>query len=176
MKTIVRAALVALLATSSVVASQSSGAAGVATYEPSRRKGLGGVFDFAVAKIERIFDRGQMSELISAFIDKCDAAFAIMLRSFKDMSLSYAELHDKEAGRLKRFDDEFRDVTKLRGAIDRRCLYASAGDERSLCVEKGMEVNAKVKALQASRARSAAASKHFEEMIAWCASYKNWFC
>ena len=65
---------------------------------------------------------------------------------------------------------------KLRAQIDRRCLYATAGDERSLCVDKGIEINRKVKGLQARRAKAANAVERYDRMIAWCASYKNWFC
>ena len=74
------------------------------------------------------------------------------------------------------FDGEFKAVTKLRAQIDRRCLYATAGDERSLCVDKGIEINRKVKGLRARRAKAASAVERYDRMIAWCASYKNWFC
>ena len=52
----------------------------------------------------------------------------------------------------------------------------TAGDERSLCVDKGIEINRKVKGLQARRAKAASAVERYDRMIAWCASYKNWFC
>ena len=89
---------------------------------------------------------------------------------------SYESLRDVESERLKVFDGEFKAVTKLRAQIDRRCLYASAGDERSLCVDKGIEINRKMKGLQARRAKAASAVERYDRMIAWCASYKNWFC
>ena len=89
---------------------------------------------------------------------------------------SYESLRDVESERLKVFDGEFKAVTKLRAHIDRRCLYATAGDERSLCVDKGIEINRKVKGLQARRAKAASAVERYDRMIAWCASYKNWFC
>ena len=92
------------------------------------------------------------------------------------MMFSYESLRDVESERLKVFDGEFKAVTKLRAQIDRRCLYASAGDERSLCVDKGIEINRKVKGLQARRAKAANAVERYDRMIAWCASYKNWFC
>ena len=88
----------------------------------------------------------------------------------------YESLRDVESERLKVFDGEFKAVTKLRAQIDRRCLYATAGDERSLCVDKGIEINRKVKGLQARRAKAANAVERYDRMIAWCASYKNWFC
>ena len=88
----------------------------------------------------------------------------------------YESLRDVESERLKVFDGEFKAVTKLRAQIDRRCLYASAGDERSLCVDKGIEINRKVKGLQVRRAKAANAVERYDRMIAWCASYKNWFC
>mmetsp|Transcript_11909 Transcript_11909/g.35504 ORF Transcript_11909/g.35504 Transcript_11909/m.35504 type:complete len:186 (-) Transcript_11909:95-652(-) len=151
-------------------------ASDVAAYEPKRRKGLGRVLDWSIAKLERVFDGGAVMDLISALFAKADEVFALMIRSFKEMAFSYADLRDAEAGRLERFDDEFRGVAKLRNAIDRRCLYASAGDERSLCVEKGAEINAKVKGLQWQRTKAARAVERYEGMMEWCASYKNWFC
>ena len=91
--------------------------------------------------------------MISTQVDKAEDVLAILLRSFKDMSLSYTTLRDGESERLRRFDDEFKNVAKLRRAIDRRCLRARDGDERSLCVEKGVDVNKTVKDLQKRRAR-----------------------
>ena len=99
-----------------------------------------------------------------------------MYRSAQEMMFSYESLRDVESERLKVFDGEFKAVTKLRAQIDRRCLYASAGEERSLCVDKGIEINRKVKGLQARRAKAANAVERYDRMIAWCASYKNWFC
>ena len=124
----------------------------------------------------RAFDRAVVSDLISTFLGKCDDVLAILYRSAQEMMFSYEALRDVESERLKVFDGEFKAVTKLRAQIDRRCLYASAGDERSLCVDKGIEINRKVKGLQARRAKAASAVERYDRMIAWCASYKNWFC
>ena len=147
--------------------------AGVVAYVPQTpSRGLGRVLDWGLAKI----DRAVVSDLISTFLTKCDDVLAIMYRSAQEMMFSYESLRDVESERLKVFDGEFKAVTKLRAQIDRRCLYASAGDERSLCVDKGIEINRKVKGLQARRAKAASAVERYDRMIAWCASYKNWFC
>ena len=151
--------------------------AGVVAYVPQKpSRGLGAVLDWGLAKIERAFDRAVVSDLISTFLGKCDDVLAILYRSAQEMMFSYESLRDVESERLKVFDGEFKAVTKLRAQIDRRCLYASAGDERSLCVDKGIEINRKVKGLQARRAKAASAVERYDRMIAWCASYKNWFC
>ena len=47
-----------------------------------------------------------------------------------------------------------------------RCLYATAGDERSLCVDKGIEINRKVKGLQARRAKAASAVERLHGKLA----------
>ena len=174
-------ALVAIVLLSSTELSPRSCAlaapAGVVAYVPQKpSRGLGAVLDWGLAKIERAFDRAVVSDLISTFLGKCDDVLAILYRSAQEMMFSYESLRDVESERLKVFDGEFKAVTKLRAQIDRRCLYASAGDERSLCVDKGIEINRKVKGLQARRAKAASAVERYDRMIAWCASYKNWFC
>jgi hypothetical protein len=149
----------------------------VATYQPSRpRKGLGRVLDWGLAKIERAFDHAVVADLISTFLERCDGMLVIMFRSAQELLFSYTSLRDVEAERLSVFDGEFKAVTKLRAAIDRRCLYASAGEERSLCVDKGIEINRKVKNLRARRRYAVDGVARYERMIAWCASYGNWLC
>ena len=151
--------------------------AGVVAYVPQKpSRGLGAVLDWGLAKIERAFDRAVVSDLISTFLGKCDDVLAILYRSAQEMMFSYEALRDVESERLKVFDGEFKAVTKLRAQIARRCLYAAAGEERSLCVDKGIEINRKVKGLRARRAKAASAVERYDRMIAWCASYKNWFC
>ena len=172
--------LVAILLSSTELSPRScalAAPAGVVAYVPQNpSRGLGAVLDWGLAKIERAFDRAVVSDLISTFLGKCDEVLAIMYRSAQEMMFSYESLRDVESERLKVFDGEFKAVTKLRAQIDRRCLYATAGDERSLCVDKGIEINRKVKGLQARRAKAASAVERYDRMIAWCASYKNWFC
>ena len=147
----------------------------VAQYQPTRKKGaLGRMFDWGLAKLEN--DGVLVSELVTAFLVRCERIVSMMIRSFADMALSYGELHEKELERLEQFDKEFRDLAKLRHKIDRRCLYSGRQEERSLCIEKGVEVNDKIRELRSQRSASADAIERYRGMLVWCASYKNWFC
>eukprot|EP00804_Cyclotella_cryptica_P000490 CCRYP_018514-RA/>CCRYP_018514-RA protein AED:0.36 eAED:0.36 QI:0/-1/0/1/-1/1/1/0/118 len=117
-----------------------------------------------------------VSDLFSAFVTKCDKILHMMVHSFKDMTLSYTDLHRNEVQRLKQFDQEFKELLKFRNKIDRKCLYATTVDDRSVCVEKGISVNSKIQDLRSRRFKSVKSIDRYEKMIAWCASYKNWFC
>lgn len=89
---------------------------------------------------------------------------------------SYEELHEKEVGRLVRFDTEFRELVKLRNRIDRKCLYSSSVEDRSLCVENGIGIHDKIQGLRSQRSKCSDSIERYEEMMEWCASYSNWFC
>jgi len=92
------------------------------------------------------------------------------------MPLSYNELHEKEMERLGQFDGDFKDLVKLRHKIDRKCLYSSDVEERSLCIEKGIEIHDKIQDLRSQRSKTTDAIGRYDDMIEWCASYNNWFC
>ena len=148
-----------------------------AKYQPAVKKsGMGRVLDWGLAKLEAVRDSVSVPDLIAAFVNKCEHALALMVRSFGDVTLSYDQLLEREAGRLAEFEEEFRDLLKLRNRIDRKCLYASKSKERTVCVERGIEVHESIGELRAKRAKSLDAMERYEEMIEWCASYKNWFC
>jgi hypothetical protein len=152
-------------------------ASSVAEYQPAtKKKGLGRLYDWGLAKVEKLYDGVKVSDLISAFVTKFDHILHIMVHSFKDMTLSYTELHQKEVARLEQFDKEFKDLVKLRNKIDRKCLYSNNVDDRSACVERGIDVNSKIQDLRSQRVKSENSIKWYCEMIDWCASYKNWFC
>lgn len=134
------------------------------------------MLDWGLAKLENIVDGVLVADLITAFITKCDDIFAIMIHSFKEMTLSYDELHEKEMERLGHFDKEFRDLVQLRQRIDRKCLYSSDMDDRSICIDKGIQIHQKIQSLRGQREKSAHSIERYQDMIDWCASYKNWFC
>ena len=149
----------------------------VAEYKPIKKQhGLKRVINWGLAKIENLYDGILVSDLISAFITAADHIFAIMIHSFKELTLSYEELHTKEAERLGQFDTEFKHLVKLRNKIDRKCLYASNVEERSLCIDKGMEIQDRIQTLRSQRSKSEEAVGRYKEMIGWCESYNNWFC
>ncbi|KAL7530882.1 hypothetical protein ACHAWF_003545 [Thalassiosira exigua] len=149
----------------------------VAAYEPSRKKkGLGRVLDWGLAKLEGVYDHVLVSDLITAFVAKCDNILAMMVHSVREMTMSYDELHEKEVTRLREFDEEFRDLVKLRNRIDRKCLYSRSVEDRSLCVEKGMDIQDKIRGLRSQRSKSESAIERYKDMIEWCASYNNWLC
>ena len=138
---------------------------------------LGRIFDWGLAKVESVFDGQVVMELFSAFLSKCDEMFMLMIHSFKEIFMSYGQLHEKEQQRLIEFDKDFTDLVKLRQKIDRRCLLSSSNEEdRSLCVEKGIDIKNKIQALRKQRTKSSNAIERYESWMAWCASYKNWFC
>ena len=77
--------------------------------------------------------------------------------------------------RLTQFDTEFADLVKLRNKIERKCLVGST-EERSLCVNKEIEIHEQIQDLRSRRLRSIANVERYKEMMEWCASYSNWFC
>ena len=137
---------------------------------------LGRILDWGLAKVESVFDGQVVMELFSVFLSKCDHMFTLMIHSFKEMFMSYNTLHEKEVQRLAEFDEDFTDLIKLRQKIDRRCLLSANEEERSLCVEKGIDIRDKIMALRKKRTKSSDAIERYESWISWCASYKNWFC
>jgi len=137
---------------------------------------LGRILDWGLAKVESVFDGQVVMELFSAFLSKCDEMFMLMIHSFKEIFMSYDQLHEKEVQRLAEFDKDFNDLKKLRQKIDRRCLLSSNEEDRSLCVEKGIDIKNKIQALRKQRTKSSNAIERYESWMAWCASYKNWFC
>jgi hypothetical protein len=149
----------------------------VVEYQPNEKKnGLGKIFDWGLAKVEQLYDGVKVSDLLSAFVTKCDHLIHIMVHSLNDMTLSYTDLHQKEVERLKRFDVEFKDLVKLRNKIDRKCMYATNVDDRSACVDKGININAKIIDLKNRRLKSIKTIDWYKGQIEWCASYNNWFC
>lgn len=149
----------------------------VVEYQPIKKKrGLGSVFDWGLAKIENIYDGILVSDLITAFFEGVDHIFGLMIHSFREMKLSYDELHKKEVERLGQFDKEFRELKKLRNKIDRKCLYTGNVEDRSLCIDKGIEIHDKIQDLRSQRMKSEKSIERYKEMIGWCASYNNWFC
>jgi hypothetical protein len=137
---------------------------------------LGRILDWGLAKVESVFDGQVVMELFSAFLSKCDEMFMLMIHSFKEIFMSYGQLHEKEVQRLAEFDKDFNELVKLRQKIDRRCLLSSNEEDRSLCVEKGIDIKNKIQALRKQRTKSSNAIGRYESWMAWCASYKNWFC
>mmetsp|Transcript_34233 Transcript_34233/g.72078 ORF Transcript_34233/g.72078 Transcript_34233/m.72078 type:complete len:194 (+) Transcript_34233:308-889(+) len=150
----------------------------LAEYQPAKKKGgIGRVLDWGLAKLEHAYDGGLLvSDLIAAFITKCDHIIAIMIHSFRDMTLSYEELHEKEKEHLQQFDQEFRGLVKLRNKIDRKCLYSKSADDRSLCIDRGIEIHEKIQELRSQRLKSEGAIERYKGMIDWCGGYNNWFC
>ena len=140
------------------------------------KSGLGLILDWGLAKVESVFDGQLMNELFSAFLFKCEHMFTLMINSFADMFMSYSVLHERETKRLAVFDSEFSDLVKLRQKIDRRCLLSANKEERTLCVEKGVDIKNKLLALRTQRSKSSNAVERYEGWVKWCASYKNWFC
>ena len=153
--------------------------AGSCQINEQKRGSIGRVFDWGLAKLENILNDGILiSDLISAFITKCDHMFAIMIHSLRDMFVSYETLRNKEIERLSQFDVEFKDLVKLRHKIERKCLYSNnlSPDDQSLCVDRGVEIRDKIQKLRSQRTKSAESIKRYENMQEWCASYSNWFC
>ena len=151
----------------------------VAEYQPSKKKvWIGRVLDWGLAKVENAFDAKLVSDLISAFIVKCDHLFTIMVHSLKEIFIPYGRLHETEVERLDQFDKEFSDLVNLRNKIDRKCLYSTGVEDRSLCVDKGIEIHDKIRKLRTRRDNSAAAIVRYEGWIDWCGVNKNWswFC
>ena len=167
---------------SSPISSQSSQtfsfayASDVAEYQPSNKSTLSRVFDWGLAKVENIYDGKLVKDLIATFILKCDHIVTIMFHSFRELTLSYNDLHTKEVERLDQFDVEFRDLVKLRNKIDRKCLYSTSVEDRALCIDNGMDIHNKINDLRIQRTKSEGNVERYKGMIEWCASYNNWFC
>ena len=113
----------------------------VAQYQPPSNNKLTQLYSWGLAKVETLYDTTQISDLITKFFKSANNIVSIMFHSFKDMTLSYTELHTQETQKLSKFDSEFNGLIKLRNKIDRKCLYASNVDERSICIEKGMDIH-----------------------------------
>lgn len=145
----------------------------VAEYNKS---GLGLMLDWGLAKWESVFDGQVMNELFSAFLAKAEHMFTLMIHSFGDMFKSYSALQEREVERLAQFDSEFSDLVKMRQKIDRRCLLSANEEERSVCVDKGVDIKNKIQALRSQRSKSSNAIERYESWVTWCASYKNWIC
>ena len=140
------------------------------------KTGLSYMLSWGIAKFESAFDGQLMNELFSAFLLKCERMFTLMIHSFTDMFMSYDKLYEREVQRLDQFDAAFRELVKLRQKIERRCLVAASEDERTLCVDQGIEVKDKLHALRGQRSKSFDAVGRYERWMTWCSSYKNWFC
>eukprot|EP00571_Detonula_confervacea_P011683 CAMPEP_0172313590 /NCGR_PEP_ID=MMETSP1058-20130122/20543_1 /TAXON_ID=83371 /ORGANISM="Detonula confervacea, Strain CCMP 353" /LENGTH=183 /DNA_ID=CAMNT_0013027267 /DNA_START=46 /DNA_END=594 /DNA_ORIENTATION=+ len=140
----------------------------VAEYQPIKKKvGIGRVLEWGLAKLENVYDGVLVADLITAFVTKCDHIVAIMIHSFKEMTLPYDELHEKEVERLGQFDNEFRDLVKLRNKIDRKCLYSKNVEDRSLCIDKGIEIQDKIQDLRIKRLTSAGSIERYHDMVIW---------
>ena len=148
----------------------------VAQYQPPSNNKLSQLYSWGLAKVETLYDTSQISDLITKFFKSANNIVSIMFHSFKDMTLSYTELHTKETQKLSKFDSEFNNLIKLRNKIDRKCLYASNVDERSICVEKGMDIHNKISDLRSQRSLSEESLERYSNMIEWCKGYGNWFC
>ena len=139
--------------------------------------GLGRIVDWGLSKIDNAVHGGvRVSDLIAAFAEKCDAVLSAMVASVVEMSMPYERLRDAERGRLARFDADFKNLVEMRNRIERRCLRAGAPEDRSACVDGGVEVRERILDLRGRRAKSADAIVRYDGMIQWCASYNNWFC
>jgi hypothetical protein len=144
---------------------------------PKKKLNIGNVVNWGLAKIETVFNGNiDISELVTKFINKCDHIYTIMMRSFVELTMTYTQLQTKEITRLHEFDIEFKDLVKLRNKIDRRCLHPKDEIDRSVCVDRGVEIQDKIRNLRDRRSRSANAIERYNSMIDWCASYDNWFC
>lgn len=166
-------------AKTSTTCNEDGAGAGSCQINEQKRTTIGRVLNWGLAKIENIMNDGILiSDLISAFITKCDHMFAIMIHSLRDMFVSYETLRTKEIERLSQFDVEFKDLVKLRHKIERKCLYSNNlnPEDRTLCVERGVEIRDKIQKLRSQRSKSADSIKRYEDMQEWCASYNNWFC
>lgn len=148
----------------------------VAQYQPPSNNKLTQLYSWGLAKVETLYDTTQISDLITKFFKSANKVVSIMFHSFKDMTLSYTELHTKETQKLSKFDSEFNNLIKLRNKIDRKCLYASNPDERSICIEKGMDIHNKINDLRSQRSLSEESIERYGNMIEWCKGYGNWFC
>ena len=177
-------------ATAAATAAEDGGGSEVAMigFRPNEKRGLlgggggglGRIVDWGLAKLENVVRGGgdvrSVSDLMAAFAIKCDAILSIMVRSMIEISMPYETLRDAEAERLVRFDVDFKDLVELRNKIERRCLRARTPEDRSVCVDRGVEIRERIYDLRDRRAKSADAIVRYEGMIEWCASYNNWFC
>jgi hypothetical protein len=150
----------------------------VVEYPREEKRGLGrAVVDWGLSKIDKVLHGDvRVSELISAFVAKCDHLVSIMVHSLLELFVPYAELHKREKSKTEKFDVEFKELIRLKNRIERGCLRVNDEDERSLCVNRGMEIRDRTIDLRNRRTKSANAISRYEGMIEWCASYDNWFC
>lgn len=140
-------------------------------------KGFKKIIRWGLAKVEKVFDRQMVTEMITSFLQKCEGIIEMMMTNLKEvLTMSYKELRDKEKQRITDFDVEFSELVQLRNKIERRCLYPSNKDDRSLCVENEMEIQEKIQDLRKRREKAGKALESYEAWIEWCASYNNWFC
>lgn len=140
---------------------------------------LGRFVDWGLARLEDAIRGGDVrsvSDLIAAFAIKCDAILSTMVRSMIEVAMPYEKLRNDEAGRLARFDVDFKDLVALRNKIERRCLRVRTPEDRSVCIDRGVEIRDRIYELRDRRAKSADAIVRYDGMIEWCASYNNWFC
>ena len=97
-----------------------------------------------------------------------------MMHSFKDMILPYTTLYKKELERLDEFDGEFKDLVKLRNKIERKCMYSTNVEDRSVCVDQGIDINSKILDLKKRRLRSIQAIDRYEGQVSLsCNSFKQ---
>ena len=137
------------------------------------------MLNWGLARVENIYDGKlfNIKDLIQTFIIKCDHIVTLMLHSWiPSLTSSYDELHMKEVNNLQKFDVEFRDLIKLRNKIDRKCLYSSSQDDRSVCVANGMDIHNKIVDLKKERIKSEKLVDRYARMMEWCKDYNNWFC
>lgn len=151
----------------------------VVTYD-AKPKGLKRFIQWSLVKLETMRDGDLVSDLIAKFINGYDGIIEMMISSFggwwSESTTSYEDLRDKEQRVLKDFDEEFSQLVSLRNKIQRRCLYPSSGDDRSLCIEKEMDIHSKIHDLRSRRANASMALEKYKDWISWCASYNNWIC
>mmetsp|Transcript_4992 Transcript_4992/g.7824 ORF Transcript_4992/g.7824 Transcript_4992/m.7824 type:complete len:188 (+) Transcript_4992:114-677(+) len=161
----------------SFVGVSANASGGIDAVVPSEAKGFKKIVQWGLAKVEKAFDRKVVSEMISSFLQRCDSIIKMMITNFTEsMTMSYKELRDREEKRIADFDVEFKELVNLRNKIERRCLYPSTGDDRSLCVGKGIEIKDKITDLRKRREKATNALEKYESAILWCKSYNNWFC
>lgn len=157
-------------------------ASDVAHYQSStsqkKKNKLSHILNWGLAKVENIYDgKFNVKDLIQTFIMKCDHIVTFMLHSWiPSLTQSYTKLHTKEVNNLQKFDEEFRDLIKLRNKIDRKCLYSSSTDDRSICVANGMDIHNKIADLKKERIKSERLIDRYDKMMDWCKDYGNWFC
>jgi len=167
---------------SSTISPSFAYASDVAHYQSStsqkKKNKLSHILNWGLAKVENLYEgKFNVKDLIQTFIMKCDHIVTFMLHSWiPSLTQSYTKLHTKEVNNLQKFDSEFRDLIKLRNKIDRKCLYSSSTDDRSVCVANGMDIHNKIADLKKERIKSERLIDRYGKMMVWCKDYGNWFC